>query len=432
MKKYILKIVIIILFLNLFISKTEASLFIKTYDADNITQTTARLHGEGGTSSTYPVTAYFRYSKADISPIFCNDIYGTNMISTKDINLGTTTTSSFYQKIENLTPNTKYYYCAIISDKDNIAYGGENVVKSFYTSPIKTTVNTKNATQITSTSATLNGSYNSFKNIKTYFKYKEEITKKNNLSFNFIKEFIVNKLINIALAYDLPLSWKKVGEQNYKIGKYDNIHGTITYNLKGLKPSTKYTFLAVAEDKDEIVTGTSVSFTTNSSEIIKTSGVVNENGGESGSDQNGRGGGDRGENNGRNGGIINTTPLTLGQIILPPSIDIVRYGEGIETVFVRQITEDIEFAKIYGYKETNDIKSFAWNLADQFARAFGYVNANGKEIRVSSPDIAAYQLQLIGNKLTVYEYYNGKIIDVRNLTTVFKNASGYEYYFKKR
>ena len=62
---------------------------------------------------------------------------------------------------------------------------------------------------------------------------------------------------------------------------------------------------------------------------------------------------------------------------------------------------------------------------------FGYVNENGREIRVSLPDIAAYQLQLEGNKLTVYEYYDGRIVDIRNATTVFKTASGYEYYFQK-
>ena len=58
-------------------------------------------------------------------------------------------------------------------------------------------------------------------------------------------------------------------------------------------------------------------------------------------------------------------------------------------------------------------------------------NENGKEIRVSFPDVAAYQLQLVGNKLTVYEYYNNKVVDVQNVTTTFKNISNYEYYFKK-
>ena len=125
------------------------------------------------------------------------------------------------------------------------------------------------------------------------------------------------------------------------------------------------------------------------------------------------------------------TNLILGQTATPPNDAIVRYHEGIETVFTRQILANPIYTNTYGYREGNDLMTFAWDLSDQFARKFGYVNKNGKEIRVSYPDIAAYQLQLIGNELTVYEYYDNKIVDVRNITTVFKNASNYEYYFTK-
>jgi len=89
------------------------------------------------------------------------------------------------------------------------------------------------------------------------------------------------------------------------------------------------------------------------------------------------------------------------------------------------------FTQRYGYLAGMNLQIFAEDLADQFARAFGYVNTNRKEIRVSFPDIAAYQLQLIGNKLTVYEYYDNKIVDIRSTTATFKNKSDYEYYFKK-
>jgi hypothetical protein len=109
----------------------------------------------------------------------------------------------------------------------------------------------------------------------------------------------------------------------------------------------------------------------------------------------------------------------------------VHYREGIETVLARQIIADKELAKKYGYEEKNNLQTFAWYLADQLARMFGYVNQNGREIRVSLPDIAAYQLQLVGNRLTIYEYYNGVVVNIQNTTTIFKNASGYEYYFKK-
>jgi len=586
-------------------------LSVQTDDADNITQTTAILRGWGGlNNSTYPpgctsligystttgqvcnsensitpagspskMTAYFRYSKVTIPPIFCNDIYGINMVSTKDINLGTANSSSFYQYISNLSPDTIYYYCAIISNKDNIAYGGSSIVRKFHTSPLDTTIKTNNATRITSTSAVLNGSYSSVKNVKTYFKYKEDTIV---LSSNPVKESILKTLINTALAFDdAPQPWKKVGEQNHTIGNRSNLYGNINFSLTGLKPSTRYLFMAVADDS-KIFNGSTFNFTTSPS---------GEDGGrDEGDGRDGRGSCPTGwtgtypdycippgggscptgwtgtypnciapgggtcpigwtgtypncinpvsctlpevyspstnscvtppvctppkvleedknkcitpptpsfceqnlndasclpgpgwtwnPNNGTwnggnwnggtwtggnwNGGVWSggvwsggvwsgsggiwsggtwsngvwtggswTGKLIIGQIATPPVDAVVHWQEGIEHVFVRQIVANNDFAKLYGYEAGTDLQTFAWNLADQFARAFGYISNSGREIRVSQPDVAAYQLQLIGNKLTVYEYYYNKIVDIRNVTTVFKNASGYEYYFKK-
>jgi len=125
------------------------------------------------------------------------------------------------------------------------------------------------------------------------------------------------------------------------------------------------------------------------------------------------------------------TPLALGQTATPPVDAIVRYHEGVETVFARQIIANAKLAKIYGYDEGTNLQAFAWNLADLLARAFGYVNKNGKEIRVSKPDIAAYELRLEGYNLTVYEYYNSKIINIQKTSSLFKNAFFYEYYFWK-
>ena len=136
---------------------------------------------------------------------------------------------------------------------------------------------------------------------------------------------------------------------------------------------------------------------------------------------------------GISGGITNSGgTLTLGQTATPPVDAIVRYHEGVETVFARQIIANAGLAKIYGYGEGSDLQSFAWSLADYFGRIFGYVNKNGKEIRVSKPDIAAYELRLEGYKLTVYEYYDSKVISIQNISSVFKNAFFYEYYFRKK
>jgi hypothetical protein len=63
---------------------------------------------------------------------------------------------------------------------------------------------------------------------------------------------------------------------------------------------------------------------------------------------------------------------------------------------------------------------------------FAYVDpSTGREIRVSRPDVSAYEIQQIDNTLFVYEYYEGRIIDIRNNSTVFKTKNPYEYYFKK-
>ena len=134
-----------------------------------------------------------------------------------------------------------------------------------------------------------------------------------------------------------------------------------------------------------------------------------------------------------NGGSSTTVvPYTIGQIVTPPVDATVHAGEGIETVFARQIVGNTDLATRYGYDSGTDLQSFAWNLADILARNFGYVNSQGKEIRVAKADIAAYQLQLEGSVLTVYEYYNSKIVNIQKMSSVVRNNYGYEYYFNKK
>ena len=149
-------------------------------------------------------------------------------------------------------------------------------------------------------------------------------------------------------------------------------------------------------------------------------------------------------NNNTGGGIIinnngnnnyqsnNYENLSLGQNATPPVDAIVRYHEGIEHVFVRQIKNNIELAESYGYNENMNMETFAWDLADLLARTFGYVNSSGKEIRVSKPDIAAYQLYMSDGILTVYEYYNGVIVNIQKITNILRSKYEYEYYFNKR
>src|SRR3989338_2786373 len=206
MKKNIKKILIIIILMaglsladGVLAQISSDKAFVIQAKADNITQISATLRGWGGlnpasnllsslTSLLSPMTAYFRYSTSANPPIFCNDIYGANMISTKDIKLGLENhnarnengnyyygdsgVNSFYQNITNLIPNTTYYYCAIISNKEKIGYDG--IVEKFHTNCLDTTIETKVATNVRSSSVRLNGSYCSMRpnGVKTYFKYR--------------------------------------------------------------------------------------------------------------------------------------------------------------------------------------------------------------------------------------------------------------------
>ena len=40
------------------------------------------------------------------------------------------------------------------------------------------------------------------------------------------------------------------------------------------------------------------------------------------------------------------------------------------------------------------MQEFAWELSHFLAKEFGYVDFKGKEIRVSQPDVSAYQLRI--------------------------------------
>jgi len=123
--------------------------------------------------------------------------------------------------------------------------------------------------------------------------------------------------------------------------------------------------------------------------------------------------------------------LVLGQEATPPSDAIVRYHEGIETVFARQIRRNTVFAERYGYSG-GDMVNFAWNLAHTFAKFyFGYINEENLEVRVSAPDVSAYELRQVSNTLVVYEYYKNVIVDIRSKTVEFKNKNPYEYYFRR-
>ncbi len=552
-----IKTILLIIILSLVFFKpgiSLAALAVTTGGADIVTDTEATLHGtvspDLSLNPRLTTTAYFRYSDTEIAPVFCNEIYGNNMVSTKDIKNFNEYggAQSFSQHITDLEPSTTYHYCSIVSNKKSIVYGE---VKSFTTDPCptcaQTVATTINASNIDTTSTDIRGSYRSVDSVNTYFEYKKDTsfvfnpnaaiseatasvnaqvatllntqnntnplnmnpvsmnsqlepsilnTQYNTNTINTVNQgtigmnsqalsallnaqnnsYTYGTLSNVnTIGEAHPASpWTRVGDETHAA----NTFGTMTFPLTGLTPNTKYNYVFKAETADGVQTfdGGILSFKTRATDggdgLIDTTNCpsgwegtypncVDPNGGggnicPSGwtgtypncvgpNNNNGvcpsgwegtypncvdpNGGGGTGTGTGTT--TTTTTTLTIGTIATPPGDATVHYHEGIETVFARQIIADKNLAKLYGYQEGENLTSFAWTLADFFAKVFGYVSASGKEVRVSQPDIAAYQIKVVANKITVYEYYNSRIINIQNLTSGLKNTSGYEYYFKK-
>ena len=671
---------------------------VMTKNATNITDTQANLQGSlnpGGTGALHTADAYFRYSSIapdSVSPIFCNNIYGSNMKATMDIPVSGNTSIPFSISVGDLYPDTDYYYCLVGSNDNQIAYGG---VKKFTTKMSswydpnsqddKFSITTNSATVVDGTSAYLNGSYNSTIISNTWFEYRKKSSGKgqNNIIstpavsfFENLFNFKINKALALtsndgAIESSDIYNWsKKIDEKIHK----KNTNGTLSFLLKGLRPSTVYEFRAVIYDPVTYLTdyGVISSFTTKS---VRGDGNDNDPGGSGYKDPcagvlndincNGNSGGGNGggintinlpdltagvvtlsssttinasvilsstiinqgdastiplpiikggsginnviptkiinvqaggvsflnnffgtkkalalsyntdavngtsnsssssinansntsttstngdfynffqvstinpnsidsttnmtskiinlpavsmsalgpkssmptkqnytfpsfgtyyiracadkknpidiglikesyENNncgqwttiiiglnsglGNNGGsgvwnngngngngtlstttktenlATNPSNLKIGDNATAPDLAIVRYHEGIETVLQRQIVANTELAKSYGYQDGGNLESFAWTLADILAKTFGYVGSNRKEIRVSRPDIAAYQLYINNGILTVYEYYDGEIVNIQKMTDALRSKYDYEYYFNK-
>ncbi|HMV67202.1 MAG TPA: hypothetical protein PKA64_10155, partial [Myxococcota bacterium] len=127
---------------------------VSTSSANNILGTTVTLRGSatpGGASAT----GWFRYST--VSPGTCNDTFGTRAPTTGGTALGAGNSSVAYtETITGLTPGATYYYCAIAQNSVDKAWGS---VVTFIT-PLPPDVTTLAATDLTNTSATLQGTAN--------------------------------------------------------------------------------------------------------------------------------------------------------------------------------------------------------------------------------------------------------------------------------
>jgi hypothetical protein len=125
---------------------------VTTGNATAVSTTDATLNASASPNGQ-AATAWFRYDTAD--PGACNDTFGVRAPTSGGASLGSgTSTVSYLQALSGLTPDTTYYFCAIVSTSNGTSYGA---VASFQTAG-GIGVTTAVATEMTDTVATLNGS----------------------------------------------------------------------------------------------------------------------------------------------------------------------------------------------------------------------------------------------------------------------------------
>ena len=122
-----------------------------TASTTNITNTSAALNGLGNPNRT-ATTGWFRYGLTN--PGACDDKFGSRAPVSGGTSLGNDIYDQPYsQSISGLSPATIYYYCAIVSSSEGLAFGA---LLSFTTATAPS-ASTSVASGVTSTSATLNG-----------------------------------------------------------------------------------------------------------------------------------------------------------------------------------------------------------------------------------------------------------------------------------
>ncbi|MBX3131583.1 MAG: hypothetical protein KF718_33005 [Polyangiaceae bacterium] len=125
---------------------------VVTEAATAVTNTGGTLQGTANPNLT-ATTGWFRYSSTD--PGACDDTFGTRTPATGGTALGAGSTPVAYgEAITGLQPGTVYYYCAIASSAVGTGFGD---VLSFTTSALAPSVTTDAPSDVTVSSATLNG-----------------------------------------------------------------------------------------------------------------------------------------------------------------------------------------------------------------------------------------------------------------------------------
>ena len=207
---------------------------VTTSGAYNLSRTSATLSGYGNPGGD-ATTGWFRYSTA--SPGTCNDSFGTRAPATGGTALGSGTSNvTFTQAITGLAPATTYYFCAIVQNSGGQVVGS---VQSFIT-PSAPTAATASATNLTTSSAQLNGSGNPNRASATgWFRY--SIANPGTCDDKFGSRSPLTG--GTALGNDI----------------YDQ---TFAQSISGLSGGTTYYYCAIVQSSEGTAFGTVMSFTT--------------------------------------------------------------------------------------------------------------------------------------------------------------------------
>jgi hypothetical protein len=101
-------------------------------------------------------------------------------------------------------------------------------------------------------------------------------------------------------------------------------------------------------------------------------------------------------------------------------------GEGITHAFKHQLDSDPELLKIYEEKLGMDYESNKGAFLAKLAKEFGYIDEAGNDVRVSAPNVSAYQLNTDGS---VSEFYKGQFMESHDMGSAFEKPvdTGREY-----
>ena len=126
-----------------------------TSAASSVTATTAQLNGLANPKGE-ATTGWFRHSTTN--PGTCDDGFGTRVPGSGGTAVGAGSFNVAYSvSTSGLAPGTPYFFCAIVSNASGTAFGA---VLSFTTPALAPTVTTSAATNLTSSTATFQGSAN--------------------------------------------------------------------------------------------------------------------------------------------------------------------------------------------------------------------------------------------------------------------------------